>query len=133
MEIGNSFSNRPQFKAVNISKNTKKILDSRGELEEFNKFLPELERKGKKADITFYAVNRMRNGIPTVAYGMSIRPLNRLKDNVVTKFLGLAKNKQGDSYIEINNRRATENIFRGLYNSAYSSRNYKGKLEYQNL
>ncbi len=131
MNINNDLSCKSQFKGVNISKNTRKIMEARGELDAFNKFLPELQRKGEKADITVYAVNRQFNCLPETTYGISIRPLNKLKDNAVTKFLGLSKNKQGDAIYSINSNMATEKTFRNLYNSAYYNRNYKPQINYQ--
>lgn len=130
MDINNNFSS-PQFRGVNVSKNTLKLMDRRGELNAFNNVLPELKRRGRKADITVYAVNRQRNGIAETTYGISIRPLNRLKDNVVTKLLGLSKNKQGDAVLSINDNKANEKTFIDLYNSAYYNRNYKKNITYQ--
>ena len=131
MNINSNLSTQTQFKGVNISKNTCHIMQARGELDAFNKFLPELLRKGKKANITVYAVNNSKNCQPQTTYGISIRPLNRLKDNAVTKLLGLSKNKQGDAILTINNNMATEKTFRDLYNSAYYNRNYKPQINYQ--
>ena len=121
MNINNNLSSRPQFTALNVSKNTLKIMDGRGELEEFQKLLPELQRKAKKSNITVYAVQGYDRQ-PHVLYGMSIRPLNRLKDNPVTKFLGISNNRCGDAFLEVNDNRATESTFRAIYNSAYMDR-----------
>ena len=130
MNINNNFSAQPQFTALHISKNTKAIMDCRGELDEFNKILPALERKAKKADITVYASKRQIGMTNNLAYGISIRPANKLKDNAVTKFFGLSKNKQGDSFITINNDRATAETFQNLYDQAYKSRNCGTVLKY---
>jgi hypothetical protein len=125
MNIGNNYSAQTSFNGLKISKNTKKIMDCRGELSEFEKFLPDLERKAKKADITVYAACRPSHISPQVTYGMSIRPLNRVKDNPVTKFFGLSKNRCGDAYVSVNNSRATENTFRDLYANAFRNRRCK--------
>ncbi|MCR5265925.1 MAG: hypothetical protein K6E29_04955 [Cyanobacteria bacterium RUI128] len=130
MNIDNNYAMKPQFSSLKISKRTLGIMDSRGELADFNKFLPNLQRKAKKADITVYAATRQNGFVPEVTYGISIRPLSKLKDNAVTKFLGLSKNKKGDAFFPINSNRATEKTFRDLYNSAYYNRNYKSGIVY---
>lgn len=131
MNIDNNYAIRPQFGAVKVSKRTLGIMDARGELEAFNNILPDLQRKGKKANITVYATTGQMNGLPQVTYGVSIRPINKLKDNVVTKFLGLSKNKTGDAVCPINSNRASEQTFRDLYNSAFYNRNYGSEIKYQ--
>lgn len=123
----NNVSATPNFQGVHVSKATKGIMMARGEYDAFNKVLPEFERRGKKANLTFYAVNSFAGGYPRVTYGLSIRPLNKLKDNSVTKALGLSNFKPADSFINIDNQMANENTFRALYDSAYTSRNYYKK------
>ena len=49
MNINQNYNYNNAYKGVNISKGTKTLMDARGELDEFNKFLPDLERKGKKS------------------------------------------------------------------------------------
>ena len=130
MEISHNLSVNPQFNGLKISKNTLRVMNARGEYEAFKKVLPDLERKSKNANITVYAVNKYGPFGTETIYGMSIRPLNRLKDNAVTKMLGLSKNKQGDAVIAINGDVATEKTFRALYDSTYYSRNYPSKIKY---
>ena len=125
MNINSNPSQSVSFNAVRISAKTKKIMEARGEYEELKSFMPELERKGKCADIELYAAGSKRQGFPSMVYGMSIRPLNRLLDNGVTKFLGLSKNRTGDSFIVVNDGRATDKVFRDLYNEAFQDRRLK--------
>lgn len=123
MNINQHYNCNQSFGALNMSKATKNIMLCRGELDEFNKFLPDLERKAKKANITIYAIQSCNANLPATTYGLTIRPQNTLKDNIVTRALGLSNNKgQGDAFISVNSRRANESMFRDLYASAFKNR-----------
>lgn len=130
MKINQHFSNNVSTtfgissKGLKISKNTKKMMYIRGELDAFDAFRPELERLSKKANITVYGNSNNYN----TAYGISIKEKNTLLNNPITRGFGLfKKRKQGDSFITINNNLAQENVFRDLYDSAHKAFKFGNK------
>lgn len=46
-------NNNVNFRGLNYSKNTKRLLEARGEWGEFKKVMPEMERKAKNTNIRF--------------------------------------------------------------------------------
>ena len=109
------------FTSWNISKNTKKLMNARGELDALNNVLPEYQELGKKAKVTVYGqVGQFQDGTLRTTYGVNISPHVTFRNNPVTRFLGLSKENPGFSYVHVNAQKADENTFRNLFNDAIS-------------
>lgn len=111
-------NNNVNFRSLNYSKNTKRLLEARGEWGEFEKIIPDMTRKAKNTNIRF-DVQQM--GPMRTTLSCEIRPKNTLLSNPITRALGLAKKQySGDSYYPLNDKFATEKLFRGIYRDAYN-------------
>ncbi|GEM_PF-4577273 len=119
-------NNNVNFRGLNYSKNTKRLLEARGEWGEFKKVMPEMERKAKNTNIRFdvQQVSPYRTNL-----SCEIKPKNTLLSNPITRALGLAKKQfSGEAHYPLNDQRSSENLFRGVYQDAYNAHRDKANL-----
>lgn len=125
MEINNAVAqNSPKFEGVKVSKKAMKAMISRGELPAFKEVLPELQRRGEKANIRISGHPFVFDNTTLMKYVCNIKPKNTLFDNPITRALGLSKSKSGFSYYGIHEGKMKKNDFEELYNEAYKDKRY---------
>lgn len=119
-------NNNVNFRGLNYSKGTKKLLQARGEWGEFQKVMPEMERKAKNTNIRF---DVQQVGLCRTNLSCEIKPKNTLLSNPITRALGLAKKQySGEAHYPLNDNYASENLFRGVYGDAYNAHRDKANL-----